>query len=732
MSVNEAYSTTKELPDIDVNYVFKNRPEEYKVNLKPMNEAVKQYKVLINKLHPDIDNKTVDRYVLRALKEHGVENPVVKYKKKNRHGDMEIDYIPLTTYIDSTVEAGEVMVPSFTTYVHPSRKKSLHATFLEDNIAKRKVDKKLAFKYEQEGNPELQSFYETRQKIRKIMNNSLSGAYGSKSTILYNPSAHYTLTSMTRSVASIGNMTSESMVAGNKYFKDPEVTINYILAIISNIPSVALAKTIIKHNLHIPTPEEVFDTILYSSRHYWTDIEKEDTIFRLIESLTDVERCAVVYCNDFWHFMKYNDNIARDIVGKMSARLEEGSDDPYTDLVTAPEGICNLVHHICKDDIKGLDIDYEKLKGTKLLKVLGSTAKGIINTLKEYQHLFKYFYTTDIMPTSVAYIKDMLRDTIVLSDTDSTCGSYDKWVEWFFGEPNFEAPGAGVSAAVMTINTQVMDHHIKIFARNMNIDTSLVELLKMKNEFYWPIFVATNVSKHYFADVEIQEGNVKSDTKLELKGVHLIASSIRPDIAKFCHDIMRDVMKNIRTKHKISIRDYVNKTIEKELEIIDDINKGDVTVYKTEYIKDASSYKDPRDCPYKYLELWNDIFGRKYGDAGKPTIQVIKVQLDIKNKTDINYFLSTIKDPYIKDKFTKFLSTKKDNKLNIFRVPVNIADEKGIPSELVPFINTNKIVEENLKALYYVLESIGFYRKNDLLLCETVERDYETVERNAA
>lgn len=701
---------------IDPNFIFKNRPEEYHVSLSPLKDYFTQAGFFLGKML-GVNQEQANKYISRAIKENKGRNPIVKFNKKNEYGDMEVETDTLTNYIKETVNNGEVMVPSFTTYIHPTKKKSLHAEFLQVNIKKRKEDKENAFKYKQLGDDAKALYYNTMQKIRKIFNNSLSGAYASKSTILCNPSAHYTLTSMTRCVASIGNMTSESMVAGNKYFKDPEVTINYIIAISSHIGKLGGTRVIDKYKIHIPTPEEVFDAIMYSSRNYWRDEDKEQIIMTLLRSLDDVELCSVLYSNDFWHFMKYNDAVARDIVTGMSAKLYTGSNDPLTDIKKAPEGVANLVHHICMDEIKGKKINYDELVGNPLLMLLGSTAKGIVNTMIKYGLFFKIFYTTEIMPTSIAYIKDMLRDTIVLSDTDSTCGSYDKWVEWYFGGPNFTAGGTGVAAAVMTINTQVMDHHLKIFARNMNIDKSLVELLKMKNEFYWSVFVATNVSKHYFADTEIQEGNVFKESELELKGVHLIASSIRPDLAKFSHDMMTEITGRIKTEGKISLREYLVRVADKERELIKAVKSGDVTVYKTETIKDEKTYKnDGNSSPYRYYTFWQDVFADKYGTPGGTPIQIIKVPLRLPNKSAIRAFLETIEDTHIKNKLTQHLENKTDMK--VLRVPALISEEKGIPEEFVDYIDVNKIVEENLKAVYYVLEAIGFYRKEDLLVSE--------------
>lgn len=709
-----------DIDNIDPHYIFKNKPEEYQVNLKPLKEYFRQATKLVLKTIPDLSAKEASAYIKLSLKENGIKNPIVKFNKKNDFGDMVEEEDTLSSYIDESVEAGEVMAPSFTTYIHPSKSKSLHATFLQENIQKRKIDKGLQFKYKQEGNKEKETYHGTMQKIRKIYNNSLSGAYGSKSTILYNPSAHYTLTSMTRSVASIGNVTSESVVAGNKYFKDPDVTISYITAVITNAPKFAMRRAMNKYKLHIPSTDELMNMVLYSSRLYWKDLEKEKTIKLLLDSLDDVERCAVMYCNDLWHLMKYNDALMRDIVKSISTKKNEGSVDLIGDLTTAPEGVANLTHHVCKDTIKGMKVNYEDLQKSnpEILTTLASTAKGITEGLVKYGVLFKAFYATDIMPTSVAYVKDMLRDTIVLSDTDSTCGSYDKWIEWYFGSNRYDEESVGVSAAIMTLNTQIMDHHLKIFARNMNVDSSLVELLKMKNEFYWPVFVASNVSKHYFADTEIQEGNVYSKSDLELKGVHLIASSIRPDIAKFAHDMMSDIMEEIKLHGAIEVTKYIKRVADKEREIIDAVLNGDTSLFKFETIKEQGAYKDKDRSPYQFYALWQRIFKNKYGDAGKPSIRMIKTHLKIKNKTMMKEFLENIADPDIRKEFNEYAEEKGMDKLEILRIPATIADEKGLPEEIKDYLNINKIASENLSAVYYVLECIGFYRKGDLLVHE--------------
>ena len=696
----------------DVNYTFKNPTISYSVNLNPINTYIDHMKTYVTKKFNLADDVALN-IIKQAIRANKPVDPKVTFNRKKENGDMEKVEDTLKNYLKDILDGGHIIVPSFTVYNHPSERKSLHAEFLFINVRKRAEDKHKSFEYKQQGNKPMEDYYTTMQKIRKIFNNAVSGAYGSKGSILSNPSGHYTLTSITRSVASIGNMTTESMIAGNKYFRNPEVTINYVIALVNRTNQRAVRNVIEKYGIYIPTAEEVMDMILFSTIWYWENKTKEKTIFDFIKTLNDEERCMVMYCNDLWHFKKYNDQLMRDIIKTLGTISTEPTDNHASIVKSAPEGILNLALCICSDMLRGKKFDVGRMEGTDDLNAVASTIKKIMQGMDKYWLFFKIFYTTDIMPTSVAYIRDMLRDAIVLSDTDSTCGSYDKWLEWYYhGTPKFNAEAVGIANAVMTINTQVMDHHIKLLAANMNIDKSMYETLKMKNEFYWSVFIATNVSKHYYAFTEIQEGNTFKESELELKGVHLIASSIKIEIKKLVHEIMKDLLNAIKEGKPISLKYYIDKTIDIELSILNGIKSGNTSFFKRIPIKGAKSYKKgPEDSPYQFHLLWENIFAEKYGSMGEPPYTFVKIPMSVNNKSEMNEFLLQIEDNDIRTKFQELFERKKLSKYTTFRLPMDIVTRKGIPTEVINYVNTSNIIEDSLYALYMVLETLGFYRK---------------------
>lgn len=700
--------------DID-HFIFKRKPNEYNINLQPVNEYFKQATVYVSKEF-NVSLEEAGALVKQTLKNSKITNPTVKFRHREECGDRVIKEDKLTNYIKEILDNGEVLVPSFTSYAHPSKERSLHADFLAINIAKRKQDKANQFKYTQLGDKQKALHYKTMQNVRKIFNNSLSGAYASASTVLYNPSAHYTLTSITRSVASVGNGVTESIVAGNKHFREPEVVMNYITSIIARFHKNGVEHVIDKYKLYTPTAEEVFDTMLYSFQYYWRDEEYEKKILEYLRKLSPIELAAVCYTNDLWHLRKFNPDFIKTLIYEMAKKCDGVTCDPVY-LNNAPEGIDILAKIICAEDIKGKNIIYKELEGDPIMWKLASTAKNIIDVLKSYKTFFRVFFITEVMPPDIAYIKDMLRDSIVLSDTDSTCGSYDKWVEWYYGNIKFSNEAVALSAVVMTINTQVMDHYLKVFARNMNVAEHLTELIKMKNEYFWTIFTTANVSKHYFANTAIQEGNVFKNPELELKGVHLIASPAEQSIVKRIHGYILEINNKIVNNEKISLKHYLTCIADLEREIINKIKDGDINIFKLDRINEPSSYKLEKErTPYINHIMWESVFAPKYGTPGDPMYLVIKVPTTLNSKKDMNNFLDNIKDVEIRDSFREFLTKYNKDNIATYRPPLNIVASSGIPEEFLSVIDYKRIVEDNLGSAYILLESLGFYRGKNTLI----------------
>ena len=697
-------------------FYFKRELDKYSRSLTPVKDYMEQASNYLMK-RMNISKQDAIIKIKQELKNRKLVNPTVRFNNRKQNNDLEEQVLKITDYLKEIREKDYLTAPSLTVYKNRDQLSSIQGDFLDFNTKERSRYKKEAFKENQAGNIEQYKFYDNLQKTKKVYNNSLSGAYASISTILYNKSSHSTLTSMTRCVASIGNAISESIVTGNKHFRNYELVYNYITSIITVVDLKLVEIAVEQYKLHKPTPDEVMKMIRKSSRWYWESKEIEDDIMEYLKTLSPIELSAILYVNDMYHLRMYNDQLVRDLLTGMKDS-KYGLTDDVRYLTKSAEGIEILAKIINGNLIKGMTVKYDELD-PKILNTLASTAKNICDTLNKYKLLFRAFLTTNILPISIAYIKDMLRECIVLSDTDSTCGSYGEWVEWYYGHNKFDQDAISLSASIMTINTQAMDHNIKVFACNMSTDLSKVELLKMKNEFYWPVFTPSNVSKHYYADTLIQEGNVFNKSKLELKGAHFISSIADQEVVSTIHGYIKEVNEKLSKGEKIDLKDYIKRIADLERLVISKIENGDISVFGNGSVKESKSYKNgPDQSAYWNHILWKKVFEDKYGAPGEPPYMYVKIPTIINSKKKLDEFIESIEDEDIRINFSKELNRVNKSNFPTFRPPMSISSSKGVISEFKKYIDIKRVVEDNLKSGYLFLETLGFYRKKGRLISE--------------
>jgi len=697
--------------------------KDYKNSIDPISDYAK----IIGNVFTRITNlKNPVESIKKHIKDNKLfKNPSLNFYERDLKGDRKLVKGNLLSYIRYVKESGNIIVPSFTVYFSKDKKESLHAEFIDVNIKERSKHKKSALKYKLENDFVNFNYHNVIQKVKKIFNNSLSGAYASMGTILHNTSAHYTLTSITRTVATIGNAISESIISGNRHYRSPEVMFNHIATIVDSLDMNKVKETVTEFNLHLPTPDEVLISLLKSSSKYWRDIKKETIILDYLNKITPYERAAILYHNDLYHIRKYNDKLLRDMFKKLLDFKIENFTNEECDIVLneADDWVYNLTAHAASEQIAGKKRDDYILSDKQYMS---SFILNLTVVTLEYKNLINTFLITDVFPPTMAYLKDMVREAIVLSDTDSTCATYQNWVNWYFGKDIFNSEATTISALVMSITAQTTDHYIKTFSANMNITYEASQALAMKNEFYWKTFANSNVSKHYFAGISIQEGMVydfeDKSKSLERKGVNLIAPTVYEPMRKLGEDMQIEILDKVANNEKINLEHYVKIVYDAEKMLYDKIMNGDPDVLKLEKIKDGKGYKKGEyESPYMHYKLWQEVFSHKYGNAPDPQYMATKLPTTINSKNDMNEFISNIKDKEIAERLIKFMSIAKKDTIKIFRLPLIIVYNNGLPEELKYIINYRRIIRDNVNHLYITLESLGYYVKKDSILLDEID-----------
>jgi hypothetical protein len=703
------------------NNPFLKPTSSYKRQIDPIAQYVEQMAHYLATMTGDPIElcKTRTLEILKQQPPDKVIDPTVRHYARGDNGDTEVIETRLSQYIRHTVQSGDILTPSFTTYLHPSKKRSVYTSFVEKNKKLRSAAKKKSHQAKAEGNLAEHTYQENVQSKKKIYNNALSGAFGTEGTILHNPTAHSTLTSITRTVVSLCNATNERMLAGNRHYWSPDTVMNNLISTTTHTDYPALQAVMDKYGLVYPSVAFTLSVIQYSTDLYWKDAQYFQQIADYVSKLTAIQRAAFVYTGDFYHLRVFNPEVVKELLLKLSTRVVSTDPDPKSKIADFNEDILLLAHQVCSDLIKGMGKNYDKMHEAGVLTTIVGTAEHIHAVVAEYKDLLEALFLTENIPASIAQIPHMLRRVVPLSDTDSSCFAVDKWVEWYQGHLVIDANALAVGSAVAYLTTQTMAHILAIFSANINTPEEYMHTLAVKGEFIWDAFLLTNVAKHYAARTIYQEGNVFAVPEYEKKGVHLISSASPLRLIKDLHGMMYGILDAAASGQKISIRKTLTRIADMERFITQSLLNGEEEFYRSMMIKDSAGYTlPPTQSPYQHYLLWNFVFEPKYGPIAAPPYASIKIPTTLENKTDIKRWLETMEDKDFAQRMRDWIAKHNKGAIGMFLLPLDYIQTHGLPVEIKSILDTKRVVLELTNGYRLVLESLGFYCKKGWTLSE--------------
>lgn len=642
-----------------------------------------------------------------------LKEPTVLCLTRNQHGDRKQEAIPYNEYLRDISENKRLFSPAMTVYHHPSEKSSILAEYISGNIAGRAKVKHEGLVAKMAGDHELAAIKENEQTTYKIANNSLSGAQASNGTILYNKSAHSSLTSTCRTATSYGNANNEKFLCGNRHYWCADVVKANIVSIIRHVDYDLIQQAMDKFGLEYPRVVDVMECITYSTDLYWKSFDELVAIKRLVEGLTPIERAAFVYVGDLYHLRKYNSNVVNTFIRKLITKATVPAENAEEIIKAMDNDTKAFVSLLCTKELEGGVLSDLKENNPYNYGIIAQTVLNIFDALKEYELIIKAFWVTDNVPASVAHLRSSLRRSAITSDTDSTIFTVQDWVQWYVGKIDFSEEANSVAYAMVYLATQAIIHVLAIQSTMMGVVPEKLNVLAMKNEYFFPVFSLTAMAKHYYSYMSAREGNVFKEFDTEIKGVYLKDSNCPPAIMKQAQDLICNIMDNVIAGEKMSIYALYELIGGIEKQIVDSVRSG-----KSEYlaggsVKDSSSYTNPDSSPYQHFLLWQHVFAPIYGEAPPPPYSAVKVSLDINNKTQMKEWLNRIKDETIRENLESWLKLKKRDVIQTLLLPRPVVELSGIPKEAVQAIDIRKLVMSITRPFYLILESLGIYMKND-------------------
>lgn len=688
--------------------IFFKDKSEYNSQLNPIQEYVTQLTHYIStskQLPIDVARKKAITLVKTHFKDRNI-----KHFHREENGDRIVQDSTLMTYIKGNLADKNILVPTFTSYVNMGVKKSILSEFIFQNVRKRAIAKKESQKAKADGDMELSVAKNYQQNTMKIRNNSLSGVFSSRACVLHNPTAHNTLTSITRTITSLSNASNEHLISGNRYLPSPEDVLNYMVYMTTNIDLEAIQQTVAKFNLHLPTVEDTVEVLKYSTDLYFSDNNYYNTrIIPFLNNLNPYQLAMICYSGDLYHLRKFNDGFLRTLLSELLVKVEsnETMQDPSI-LYDVDESVMNCIHTIFFTEVKGKGKDYAEMNTTSLASSLHKTAEQFISTLYKYQLFFNTFFMNEKMPVNSFRLKNTLRRCVVLSDTDSTCFTLDEWITWYKGDYIVTDETIGLAGVVSYVASQAIVNKLAILSSNMNVDKEFLHTLAMKNEYLWLTHITTELSKHYFAQTVIQEGNVFRKPDVEIKGVGLQSSAIPTHVIERGYKLMDYILESVSNNKKIKLNDVIRDIVGIETDIIDSVNRGEAMYLRKSKVNTPDAYsQDEKRSPYQRHTLWQTVFAPKYGEWQAPPYDCIKIPTTITSRTKLKDWLDGIEDRSLAERFGLWLEDHNKKDLPTMYINETYIQGSGIPDEILRVIDIKRIILDTTSQQRIILASLG-------------------------
>lgn len=713
---------------MSVSLIFKNPVSEYKRDLNPVGGYIEDMAFYISRM----TGCSVDyarEFVKTQIKSTGklpITNPNVHYLERKNYEDREECQGSLLSYLHDTVRRGDILAPTLTTYVSPKEKESVLRQSINTGLKSRSKKKKAKFVHEQLMNQYLKAndaanaqkerflflLNDALEKVEKIRNNSYSGAYISKSTPLNNKTSHAALTSTCRSTSGYGNANNEKIIAGNRHYFHPHIVMDNLITI-SRLTNLKLVEQVVeKYRLHYPSTEDVMRVVAYSAKLYWNTVVNKDWMAKiqaLVEKLTPIEKAAFCYVSDLYHIRIFNDEFMRTFIGRLSSKVTtQMSHTEAKDVIKhAPESFVYLAMAICATEATGVP-SIRSIEDTPAYLTIAATAKNIIDTITDYADFIRAFFVTDNMPVSMAHFPESMRRIALVSDTDSTIFTVQDWTLWFTGSYATTPMSESVDSTMIFLTSETITHILAKMSKNMGVEDEHLHTIAMKNEFKFRTFTPTQIAKHYFADIIIQEGNVYEKTKSEIKGVNLKTIKIPAEVLNDATALMNDVMKAVSTNQQILLADVLKRVADMERSVHASLLKGDTRFFRAGRIADKTAYSLPPDqSPYQHHTLWNEVFAPSYSVCPPPPYPVINATLNLSSPAKIKAWTDTFEDRLLAERFLKYMERNGKKAYGTFVIPRPMLDVHGLPKECLGQLRIRELIYRATSIYYLILDSLG-------------------------
>ncbi len=673
----------------------------------------------LNELQEYVNQATAYICRVKNLPESEVRPKVVEFVKanhtvpkltcarKNNRGDMEVKTEPVSTYLGRV--GTNVLSPSGSIYLDTDKHESLLSKMVTYKIDSRSAIKKVMFKAMDEGDDTTYRQAYNGQTSCKIITNSIPGGMGEMNNFLSNKQGFNSVTAFARTLIANAYSATEQAFGGNFMLASVNDVINHIMMLTSSLPTrnLNIQQVIDNNSMKRITNSELYGFLSTMLLRYTT--VDMSAIQQLINTLSQDEMDYIYYYCNLKHIFQQNtsmervfrslvwDEIPLDATPRDTSELKDMNEELFIYISTLmgselknKNGKYKKVYDVMKEDIT---VAYKFLNLATYVENLLSSIDTVFDT---------FIYVPTAIP-SIHTKKDTIRNTTVVSDTDSVIYEVDQWNIWIAREFRaLDQISFNVCGLLSFWLTRIIANNLEVYSINHGATDKYKHGMVMKPEFYMPVLQFFDAKKVYTSLVASQEGVRYNDLKLDLKGGALRSSTMCSTASDFVQQFTTDEILKPTMNGVLNPVTLIKKVVAFEKRILHSIEVNhESTFLKMCSIKEASAYAKPLTSATMYYELYTRLFSRKYGKVYLPTKCPV-VPLDREKCTP--EWLAWLKSKH--KTVHKHLMAYLDD---YGKLPGSLAinpDAPVIPEAIIELIDVKKLVHQNLAPIYLTLRQL--------------------------
>ena len=607
---------------------------------------------------PDLDEKYLDKYLDKIIKDKAVDPPCVV---DNNYRSIKVNST-LMGIID-WIEKDKPILGGYGVFF-----KNQHDAFNMVGATIRKfLDSRTWMKNKmKEILKEMGSdCYEYRQEDRLQGNekrnaNSIYGASGAKVSIFYNLYTAASTTGTAQSLISTSCASFEMFMAGATKFFDTDECLNFIMRVMQEKHRISM------DGITLVSKEKCLKRLC---KNFFSKKKcNKEVIDRALSNLTPEDISRIYYKNNLYEFTA---NCKAVIYHLRKAMLE-------TETFRAPKE--KLMTPELKDD---LDIVWAYYK-----------------EFVQYKHpVYNRIYR----------LKTSKRKSVLVIDTDSNMVLIHKWIKMIMNnfvderntQPTEELLFTAASIICVFI-TKMNQSTLNQYCKLAHVPSEFHHQINMKNEFFFETLVTTAVKKNYLSSVLLREG-LDMKGKMDIKGLSFTKSIVSPTISKLLKQIVKD---DILGKKHID-----HATILKKLNLITDkihesLKAGKLDFAKPASVKAMEHYSNPLSQQgVRGAMVWNAAYPENPIEL-PDNVQIVKVKM--LRESDVEALKEV--EPEIWQNLHQRIYNNPNpsiakNGIGVIAIPEVIHE---IPKWIIPYIDVDTITEDNTRSFFPVLSSLSF------------------------